>query len=288
MGDQIREVIVVLHAGKAGAKEVRSELEGIFRRRHVKARWLKTNHADALTDIREIKSCGKAQMIIACGGDGTLLQAARMTLCGDLPILGINLGTLGFLSTIPREKIAKAIPEVLDGNYLISERLALDYEVVRRNRTIARGWAMNDVVVARGNHSHMIRLWLRISDAHATAYYCDGLIFATATGSTAYSLSAGGPIVSPLVPAFAITPICAHSLTDRPLVVSSVERPVVSIPVQSPSMVLQADGMMCSRLKPGDHVAIQASRKPTRLVHLPENDFYRVVNEKLKWSGTSI
>jgi len=288
MGDQIREVIVVLHAGKTGSKEVRSELKGIFQRHHVTARWMSTIQADALTDIQPLKTCGKARMIIACGGDGTLLQAARMTRCDSLPVLGINLGTLGFLSTIPREKIGKLIPRVLEGDYSISERLALDYEVVRGNRTIARGWAMNDVVVARGNHSHMIRLWLRISDAHATAYYCDGLIFATATGSTAYSLSAGGPIVSPLVPAFSITPICAHSLTDRPLVVSSMERPVVSIPVQSPSMVLQADGMMCSRLKPGDHVAIQASREPARLVHLPENDFYRVVNEKLKWSGSSI
>lgn len=192
MGTKIREVIVLLHPGKPGIASVRQELTRIFAEHKVKAHWVEAIKAHKLEDLKSLEKKNSGQMVIACGGDGTFLQAARLAQGGRLPILGINLGTLGFLATIPRNALVGVMPRVLKGDYTVSERLSLDFEVTREGKTVGSGWALNDVVVARGGHSHMIRLGLRLSRGHATEYHCDGLILATPTGSTAYSLSAGG------------------------------------------------------------------------------------------------
>lgn len=226
--------------------------------------------------------------VISCGGDGTLLQVARRVAHTGLPILGVNFGSLGFLTAIRDDGIERDLPRILKGAYEIHPRMAVQYHVKRQRKTVEKGWALNDVVVTRGSHSHMVRLSLHVAGEYVTDYHCDGLILATPTGSTAYSLSAGGPIISPMTHAFAITPICAHALTNRPLVVNSSRNLKLTVPEKSAPVALQVDGLSCQKLLPGDTLEISQAKKSAMLMGLKETGFFGVVREKLRWSGTNI
>ena len=286
---QVRRVGVILNATREVAADVKKKLGGIFEQMEIKASWQAVSKA---INCNALAPCTKPSkpwdMVISAGGDGTLLRAVRRTLHLGIPILGINLGSLGFLTAISRDQIAWHLPDILKGRYRISERMLIDYEIRRKGRKIQSGWALNDVVLGRGAYAHMIHPSLAIGSKQVARYHCDGLIFATPTGSTAYSLSAGGPIASPQVRALIITPICAHALADRALLIGPQESASASIDTGHPPVMLEVDGLVSGHLQPGDEICVRTSDRAVRLVQSITGNFYDVVQRKLKWSGSNL
>jgi len=289
MRKKIHEVLVLLNRSTAGAGQVAACVEGILKKEKVSAVWMDHPFADpeavaAMGDLRK----ARVDLFIVIGGDGTLLQAARRIQGSGIPILGINSGTLGFLTSLPGGEVAGVLPRILRGDFKLVPRMALNVRVIRKKKVWYHGWALNESVITRGGHSHMVRLEVRVGAEYLTSYLCDGLILATPTGSTAYSLSAGGPIISPQARAFLLNPLCAHALTNRPLVLDAADVVAVEVPLRSPALDLETDGLNCLKLEPGDRVEFSRARRPVLMACLPEANFYSVLRQKLKWSGASI
>jgi NAD+ kinase len=230
----------------------------------------------------------KVDVLVVAGGDGSLLQVAGHVYPSQVPIVGVNLGSLGFLTSVPREELAEAVEWLAKGKWRRSPRLALETVIHRGKRTQVIPCALNDVVVSCGDVSRLIRLRVQVGGQFVNEYVGDGLIVATPTGSTAYSLSAGGPLLSPDSRAVALTPICPHTLTNRSLVVSADSGIVIEVPRQPYTVVPQFDGRDAGRLKSGDWLEIRPAKAPVILAHLPESDFYGILRQKLKWSGANI
>lgn len=220
-------------------------------------------------------------LIIALGGDGTLLSVARQVCLYQVPILCINLGHLGFLTEIEVTDMYPALEQVLDGRYIIENRMMLQVAVNRNDMEMEAFYALNDAVISKGSFSRLIHLKAYIDDEFVNNYIADGLIIATPTGSTAYSLSAGGPIVSPNLESLLITPICPHSLNSRSLVISDKE--VVKVYVEDPSsdIVMTIDGQEGFQLLNGDVVILKKAGVYTHLVRINNKNFYRLLYEKL-------
>lgn len=221
-------------------------------------------------------------LIVVLGGDGTLLSMARQV--GDLgiPIVGVNLGGLGFLTATTLEEMYPALESVLAGDVLIEERMMLSVHVARAGEALPEYLALNDVVITKSAMSRIINLSVAVEGAHATAYRADGLIISTPTGSTAYSLSAGGPILFPTMDAVVLTPICSHSLTNRPIVLPAGQRIEVTL-LTDQEVAVTLDGQIAVPLKEHDRVEIAQASARTRLVRFPRKDFFSVLRTKLKW-----
>ena len=289
MCKKIKRVTVLLNEDKVSARTVAARVKNILKKHDVASTWIGHPYDDehALSAIGDL-SKQKSELIIVIGGDGTLLQAARRVHGSKTPLLGINAGTLGFLTSLPGEEVENALPRVLRGEYQLSDRIALSIKVVRGKKNLFMGWALNEGVITRGGHSHMVRLEVEVGGEYLTTYLCDGLLVATPTGSTAYSLSAGGPIMTPKAEAFLLNPLCAHALTNRPLVVDAGNVISVHIPENSPALDLETDGLSCLKLNPLDRIDFIKAKWVTRLAWLPETNFYTVLRQKLRWSGASI
>jgi NAD+ kinase len=282
-----QQVAVMVNPGKSGARTVAAQLKRLFRRLGVGARWVEAIEVE-MPEAREDFALAGDDLLISVGGDGTLLQAARRSRRSGVPLLGINAGSLGFLTSVGRHAVLACMPRIMAGEYAVSERMTLAVKVERKGKTIFTGWALNEAVIFRGHHAHMIRLDVDVGGHHLSDYMCDGLLLATPTGSTAYSLSAGGPVISPSAPVLLITPICAHALTNRPVILDARDVVRVRVPARSPALALSLDGTACVDLVSGDEVSVRKDTHPVRLVHLPENDFYAVLRQKLRWSGSSV
>lgn len=229
--------------------------------------------------VPEIKE--KAELMLSLGGDGTLLHACRITMGTEIPLLGVNLGHLGFLTEISVMDWKGSLNRVLAGDFAITERMMLDCSVTRDGQSVFNGTSLNDVVVNHGGNLQLLRLSLNISGNSAGCYSADGMVISTPTGSTAYSLSAGGPIVNPAVDCIVITAICPHTLSARPLVISPDE--TVSIRERSEKNALVClDGHTIFTVMPGDTIRISRSKYVARFVHL-EKKFFQTIREKLKW-----
>jgi NAD+ kinase len=226
----------------------------------------------------------RADLIVVLGGDGTLLSAARASIRRDIPLFAVNLGGLGFLTAIKIEDLYPQLERALRGGLKTECRLMLHCEIVRDGKTIASYEGLNDLVLAKTEMARIIDLEAYIDGNFVCVYKADGLLIATPTGSTAYSLSAGGPIVLPTVTALAMTPICPHMLTNRPVIVPDTS--VVEIVVRGDaSTYLTVDGQLGEALFEGDRVICRKSQHFTRLIR-PENLlFFDVLREKLKWGG---
>lgn len=288
MQNKIRQLSVLVNPAKSGVQALVDDLKKLFRARDVNARWLR-DRKSSYDSTRRLAPLTRRrdEMVMVIGGDGTLLQAARRTQGKDIPILGINAGSLGFLTSISRENALEGVQRVLAGDFHLDQRTALQFRQLRKRKVVKSHWALNEAAITRGEHSQMVQIDLHVGNALATSYSCDGLILATPTGSTAYSVAAGGPILSTHADVFVLTPICAHSLTNRPLVVADDEKVKFSIPEESPPLQLHADGIHCGILKGGDVLEFKRSTAPVRLVHLPETSFYSILRQKLHWSGTT-
>ncbi len=227
-------------------------------------------------------------LLLVLGGDGTILQVLH-ELCDEFrPILGINLGTLGFLTCVSAAAWPQALDAIADGTYQLSERALLDVQIVRGGQSVARYIALNDAVISRGELSRLIKLNVAVDGATLSEYNSDGLIVATPTGSTAYSLSAGGPVLTPDSGVFVVTPICPHVLTMRPVLVSEHSRIEITPSREQPDIFLSLDGQASVRILPGDIIRITQAAQRLPLAMLPGTSFFEVLREKLKWSGTAI
>ncbi|MFZ5353549.1 MAG: NAD(+)/NADH kinase [Bacillota bacterium] len=229
--------------------------------------------------VEEIYS--DSDMVIVLGGDGTLLNVARQSCIYDVPLFGINLGHLGFLTETEVADMYHVFERILEGEYRIEKRMMLDAYVEKDNILLGRFTALNDIGITRGTFSRIISCSLFINDSFVDLYAADGLIICSPTGSTAYSLSAGGPLVSPLVKVLIITPICPHSLHSRSIVVSDEDIVKVEICENSTEVMLTVDGQHGYKLKPGDIVTVSKSGYQTSLVKLNQRSFFDVLRRKM-------
>ena len=228
-----------------------------------------------------------SDVLLVFGGDGTMLGAARAVAGVQTPLLGVNVGGLGFLTAVPSSGLAKALQKLWQGDFTIEER-SLIQATGRAGDDLIDLPALNDFVISRGATSRLIELEVRIDGETLTTYRCDGLIVSSPTGSTAYSLAAGGAIVSPNADVFTITPICPHTLSNRSVIVrldSAVEVRVVS---PKPEVFLTADGQVQIPLFIGNVVKVQRSQRSVRLVRLPGSTFFTTLRQKLNWSGSNV
>ena len=226
-----------------------------------------------------------SQLMVVLGGDGTLLSGARAVLGKDIPLFAVNLGGLGFLTSIKVEDLYPQLERVLEGQGELTRRGMLHTELWRGDLRIASYDALNDMVLSKSDIARMIDLEVHVYGNFMCVYKADGLIVATPTGSTAYSLAAGGPIVFPTVAGFLITPICPHTLTNTPVVVPDECVIEVIVRSEASSTYLTIDGQVGEILKPGDRVVCQNSRHSVSLVRPPGLLFFDVLREKLKWGG---
>ena len=230
--------------------------------------------------VRNINQC-PMDMALSIGGDGTLLNACRRVYEQAVPVCGINFGTVGFLIDIELDEIETKLQKILDKEYRIEERLMLSGYVVHDGRKSYKGSAVNDIVVTKGGMARMLRFGLTINDTCIANYKADGLIVSTATGSTAYSLSAGGPIVNPLVKALVLTPICPHTFDIRSMVISEDDTIRVRIEAGHPDIFISFDGQKSYQLADEDEVIVKRAKNPARIVKFGDKDYYRIMRDKL-------
>lgn len=231
----------------------------------------------SFSELRE-----KVDLIILFGGDGTFLYTARNFMGSEVPLLGVNLGQLGFLTEIETEELEETMEKLVNGEYEIEKRLLLRIQIEREGETIVDSLALNDGVINRGANARMIGLEININDQFVNSYRADGLIIATPTGSTAYSLSAGGPLVNPCLEAIIVTPICPHTLYVRPLIVSATEKLAVRVSGDSQDMKITIDGNESHTLLAEDRIIIAAAEKTVSLLKLPGKTFYNILQEKMR------
>lgn len=223
-----------------------------------------------------------ADLVIVLGGDGTLLSAARVVAGRDIPLFAVNLGHLGFLTSIPSEDLFPELERALRGEHRIGRRRMVECELIRDGHAIATYSALNDVVITKSELARMIDLDTHVDDHFVAAYKADGLIISTPTGSTAYSLSAGGPVIFPSVAAFCLTPICPHMLTNRPVIVPDTS--IIQILSHSENgTYLTIDGQVGEPLEKNDRIICRSSPKTIQLIRPPKMLFFDVLREKLKW-----
>ncbi len=235
----------------------------------------------------DVESLPQLEVAIVLGGDGTMLRAAEVTREQQIPLLGVNLGHVGFLAEVEKPPLATIVSSITSKSYVIDSRMVLQYCVKRDGETVSEGWALNEVTVER-EQSTMVELFLEIDGRPISRWGCDGLICSTPTGSTAYAFSAGGPVVWPEVDALVVLPISAHALFSRPLVISPQSEIVVR--VDSPEAVLSADSLRKSNLQDGDRVHITKDDHVVRLAHLSNTVFSDRLVAKFKlpvegWRG---
>jgi len=228
--------------------------------------------------------CREAQMVLVIGGDGTMLRAARTVYGKEIPILGINQGYLGFLTEVEVEHLDNALAQLLSGNYQVERRMMLNATVYRDGVCIADVNALNDMVVTKGALSRIIRTELYLDEQLVERHYGDGLIFSTPTGSTGYSLSAGGPIVYPSVDVCIMAPICSHSLISRPMIFSPDHTLKVRMEAVSAPAMLTVDGQNGVELQQGDYIYIKKAEHDTCLLVLEQRNFFAVLQGKLRGS----
>lgn len=223
------------------------------------------------------------QLVIVLGGDGTLLSAARAVAGRDIPLFAVNLGGLGFLTAITTQDVFPELERALSGEHRIGKRRMLLCEVLRGEKKVAEYEALNDAVITKASLARMVNLDTFVDSHFVSTFKADGLIIATPTGSTAYSLSAGGPIIFPSVEALAITPICPHMLTNRPVIVPETSVIQIICRDMDDSSYLTIDGQVGEPLKQGDRIICKRSENAISLVRPPSQLFFDVLRAKLKW-----
>ena len=236
-------------------------------------------------ETRALARC--TDILLVFGGDGTMLRAAREAAGGSAPLLGINVGQLGFLAAVNIRDLGDALEKVWAGAYTLESRPLIEASIVPSRSKVSM-LALNDFVIGRGDVSRVIELEVTVDGELLTQYRGDGLIVSSPTGSTAYSLAAGGAIVSPLARVFALTPICPHALSNRTVIVSLDSLVSVSILSQKLATILSADGQTQETLLPGDKVQIRNGRRCVRLIRPEGSSFFATLRRKLDWRGTSI
>ncbi len=231
----------------------------------------------------EAELAARADLVIVLGGDGTFIHAARLVAGRPVPIVGINLGSLGFMTEISSSETFAALDEVLAGRLRTGSRMKLACRLLRADQVILNDEVLNDVVISKGALARIGDHEMLVDGHYVTTFKADGVIVATPTGSTAYSLSAGGPIVHPAVDAIILTPICPHALTQRPIVIPSNQVVSVVLKGDTQDFYLTLDGQAGLTLQPGDRLEVGRSENRVILVRNPRRDYFGMLRQKLRW-----
>ena len=280
----IKSALLVVHPTRPEALDFAKELIAEFSSVGI---GVLTNYPGGVTGSAELNDQSDFDIAIVLGGDGTILRAAELVLGKDIPILGINLGNVGFLAEITRPSAATLVAAVAQGNFRGEPRLLLQHEVLRDGISIANGWALNEFTIER-SHAQMAELFVQIDDRPLSRWGCDGVICATPTGSTAYAFSAGGPVLWPEVEAIVVLPLAAHALFSRPMVISPDSSVVIDI--ESPEAMISADGMRKTPVLHGDRIVIRRSPIRVEIIHIESAVFTDRLVAKFKlpiegWRG---
>jgi len=284
------KVGILARVDKPQAAELAASLRAALSSRGVKVH-LERRTASLLgeaaghTEEELSQSC---DLVVALGGDGTILRALHRMGGKIPPIFGINLGSLGFLTGVSSEEWSDAVESIVAGNYRLSARSLLRVELERDGRVAETFLGLNDAVVSRGQHSQLIKIEVRVDGEELCVYNADGLIVATPTGSTAYSMSAGGPLLLPDSASFVLTPICPHVLTNRSAVVPDNSRLELRLVGDAPGVTVNVDGQEIRELGSRDVLRISRAEEKLQLATLPGLTFSEVLREKLKWSGSNV
>ena len=227
----------------------------------------------------------KCDILFAIGGDGTILSTVRRLEQNMKPIMGIHIGGLGFLSECTEDNLAESIACILNSNYTISERMLLEIQITPPNDSKEIYWALNDIVVDHGSSARLLKVEVQVSDHYLNTFEGDGVIISTPTGSTAYSLSAGGPIIYPSMDSITVTPICPHSLSARPIVLKATEIITMSFPEHYEGISLAIDGQIKVNLDDQTKIQVKQAEYFAKLVSLPTNGYFKTLRTKMGWSG---
>jgi NAD+ kinase len=258
-------------------------------------RWLKEKGIEVYMDGETAQILGEkspykradipsqTEIIIVLGGDGTLLSVARLIEDSDVPILGVNLGSLGFLTEIAIDELYPLLENIIRGDFTTERRIMLDAIIYREGKMAAHYCALNDVVIKSGALARIINLEIKINGLYVTTYRSDGLIIATPTGSTAYSLAAGGPIVYPAMNALILSPICPHTLTNRPIVIPDDIKIEINLVTPNEDVLATMDGQVGYSLNYRDIIEIKKAKNTIKLIQAPGKNYYDVLRKKLKW-----
>jgi NAD+ kinase len=272
--DQIKRVGLIGNADKPDCAGILRKAAQLIQRAGRKV----LQHADTAALAHE------ADLLLVFGGDGTMLHVAREIAGFTTPMLGINIGGLGFLTAVPSDGLAHALNHIWKGEFQYESRVLLEASGTCRGCSVREN-ALNDIVVGRGAVSRLIDLDVSVNGEWVTRYRCDGLIVSTPTGSTAYSLAAGGAVIFPTADVLALVPICPHTMSNRPLILPLASTIRIKAISPAPATILSADGQLVGELGAGDAVTIRRSRRTVRLMHLADSSFLEALRRKLHWRG---
>jgi NAD+ kinase len=272
--DKIRRIGLIGNSDKAACAKTIRQAAQLIQRAGRRA----FVDGDAASLAREV------DLLLVFGGDGTMLGVAREIAGSPTPILGVNIGGLGFLTGVPSAELARALKCVWNGEFRFESRALIEASGIGNGKKILAS-ALNDIVISRGAVSRLIALDVSVDGEHITRYRCDGLIISSPTGSTAYSLAAGGAVVLPTAEVFAMTPICPHALSNRSIILPLSSKICVKAISPLPATILSADGQLIGELDACDEVTIRRSRRAIRLMHLADNSFFEALRHKLQWRG---
>jgi NAD+ kinase len=273
------------HLGYAGLADVLATL-----RRLAPALGLQLSYEESIKDSAEdgapLIVPGQVDAMLTLGGDGTLLRAARIVEDHPVPILGINLGRLGFLTCCPAEALEDALRRLSTGEYIVEPRMTLDARVLDVTGKERASWrALNDVVLHKGGFARVVTMWVQANGETVAHYSADGIVLATPTGSTAYNLSAGGPVVFPTLETLLVTPVSAHTLALRPLVLPPTSEITVRVEDGPDELLVTVDGQVGATFALGETLVVRRSAHPVPIVRFPESSFFATMREKLQWGG---
>jgi NAD+ kinase len=273
----MKKIIILGDKSKKKIRETIKELEPLFR---------KKSHL-SIIDISDEEELEKvsADLAFVFGGDGTILSASRKLNGRQIPLIGVHLGKFGFLAELTSREISDSLDKIFAGEYVISQRMLLTCKVTRSKQVINETLGLNDAVISGTSLSRLISIKLYVNEKIVTTYSSDGLIVSTPAGSTAHSLSAGGPIVTPDMEAFIITPICPHTLSNRPLVVSGDSKIEMEQISESKGVGLTVDGQIYFDIKVGDRIVIEKAKNKLQLIDIQTRTFFDVLRKKLDWRG---
>ena len=282
MNKVVKNVLLVTHPTRPEAISTANELTKLLTGKQINVfATIKTAGAN------DFKSTDQIDLAVVLGGDGTMLRAAEIFRGKQVPILGINLGHVGFLAEIERPSLTEIVDAIASGTFSIEERMSLNYQLLRAGKVIESGWALNEVLVERNDHQ-MIDLFVQIDHRPLSRWWCDAVICATPTGSTAYAYSAGGPVVWPEVDALVLLPLAAHALFSKPMVVSPHSE--IAIDLESDSADLNADGIRRTKLQKNDRIVLTSDKEDVLLAHIKPATFTDRIVAKFKlpvegWRG---
>ena len=282
------KVMLIVHPERPVALELAPKCAGGLVARGVKV--VAPEEAPAGLDVPRTDVAEAIDLVVVFGGDGSILRGSEVARAHDVPLLGINLGHVGFLAELDEEEADGIVDHIVAGDYVIQERMTLDVRVVRDGRTLATSWALNEASVEKAARERMIQVVAEVDGRPLSEWGCDGVLFATPTGSTGYAWSAGGPVVWPTVEAMLLVPVSAHALFARTMVVSSSTALALEVLPRSPSAVLWCDGRRLIPLEPGDRVEVERGSRPVRLARLRDSLFVDRLVAKFQlpvqgWSG---